>query len=133
MKKKQILASTIMLSLLQGSVYADGGVITTQYPEFDEYESINITNEGEHDLDGLVYSGKKIVINNGGNITLDGESGVYGIRVDDNYNNAGHLNVKGELKIDIKGAKDRDKFVIGVWSNSLYSFCLLYTSDAADE
>lgn len=117
-----MLATTIMLSLLQGSVYADGGVITTQYPEFDEYESINITNEGEHDLDGLVYSGKKIVINNGGNITLDGESGVYGIRVDDNYNNAGHLNVKGELKIDIKGAKDRDKFVIGVWSNSLYSF-----------
>lgn len=32
------------------------------------------------------------------------------------------MNVKGDLKIDIKGAKDRDKFVIGVWSNSLYSF-----------
>lgn len=124
MKKKQILASTIMLSLLQGSVYADGGVITTQSPESGEYESINITNEGEakHDRDGLVYSGKNIVINNGGNITLDGESGVYGISVDDNHNNAGNLNVKGDLKIDIKGAKDRDKFVIGVWSNSLYSF-----------
>lgn len=124
MRKKQMLATMVMLSLLQGSVYADGGVITTQSPEFDEYESINITNEGEakHDLDGLVYSGKNIVINNGGNITLDGESGVYGIRVDDNHNNAGNLNVKGDLKIDIKGAKDRDKFVIGVWSNSLYSF-----------
>lgn len=119
-----MLATMVMLSLLQGSVYADGGVITTQSPEFDEYESINITNEGEakNDLDGLVYSGKNIVINNGGNITLDGESGVYGIRVDDNHNNAGNLNVKGDLKIDIKGAKDRDKFVIGVWSNSLYSF-----------
>lgn len=70
----------------------------------------------------MVYSGKNIVINNGGNITLEGESGVYGIRVDDNHNNAGNLNVKGDLKIDIKGAKDRDKFVIGVWSNSLYSF-----------
>lgn len=124
MRKKQMLATMVMLSLLQGSVYADGGVITTQSPEFDEYESINITNEGEakNDLDGLVYSGKNIVINNGGNITLDGESGVYGIRVDDNHNNAGNLNVKGDLKIDIKGAKDRDKFVIGVWSNSLYSF-----------
>ena len=124
MRKKQILATMVMLSLLQGSVYADGGIITTQYPESDEYERIDITNEGEakHDIDGLVYSGKNIVINNGGNITLDGESGVYGIRVDDNYNNAGYLNVKGDLKIDIKGAKDRDKFVIGVWSNSLYSF-----------
>ena len=124
MRKKQMLATMVMLSLLQGSVYADGGIITTQYPESDEYERIDITNEGEakHDLDGLVYSGKNIVINNGGNITLDGESGVYGIRVDDNYNNAGYLNVKGDLKIDIKGAKDRDKFVIGVWSNSLYSF-----------
>lgn len=124
MNNKKILATLVMLSLMQGSVYADGGVITTQSPEFDEYESINITNEGEakHDLDGLVYSGKNIVINNGGNITLDGESGVYGIRVDDNHNNAGNLNVKGDLKIDIKGAKDRDKFVIGVWSNSLYSF-----------
>lgn len=125
MNNKKILATLVMLSLMQGSVYADGGVITTQYPEFDEYESINITNnegEAKHDLDGLVYSGKDIVINNGGNIKLHGESGVYGIRVDDNHNNAGNLNVKGELKIDIKGAKDRDKFVIGVWSNSLYSF-----------
>lgn len=125
MRKKQMLATMVMLSLLQGSVYADSGVITTQYPEFDEYESINITNnegEAKHDLDGLVYSGKDIVINKGGNITLDGESGVYGIRVNDNYNNAGNLNVKGDLKIQIKGAKDRDKFVIGVWSNSLYSF-----------
>ena len=109
---------------MQGSVYADGGVITTQSPESGEYESIDITNIAEHpnDIDGLVYSGKDIVINNGGNITLDGESGVYGISVDDNHNNAGNLNVKGDLKIDIKGAKDRDKFVIGVWSNSLYSF-----------
>ena len=117
-----MLATMVMLSLLQGSVYADGGVITTQSPESGEYESINITNEGEAKHDGLVYSGKNIVINNGGNITLDGESGVYGIRVNDNYNNAGYLNVKGDLKIDIKGAKDSDKFVIGVWSNSLYSF-----------
>lgn len=124
MKKKQMLTTMVMLSLLQGSVYADGGVITTQSPESGEYKSINITNEGEakHDRDGLVYSGKNIVINNGGNITLDCESGVYGIRVDDNHNNAGYLNVKGDLKIDIKGAKDSDKFVIGVWSNSLYSF-----------
>ena len=124
MKKKQMLATMVMLSLLQGSVYADSGVITTQSPESGEYKSINITNEGEakHDRDGLVYSGKNIVINNGGNITLDGESGVYGIRVNDNYNNAGCLNVKGDLEIDIKGAKDSDKFVIGVWSNSLYSF-----------
>lgn len=125
MRKKQMLATMVMLSLLQGSVYADSGVITTQSPESGEYKSINITNnegEAKHDLDGLVYSGKDIVINNGGNITLDGESGVYGIRVNDNYNNAGNLNVKGDLKIQIKGAKDRDKFVIGVWSNSLYSF-----------
>ena len=124
MNKKKILATLVMLSLMQGSVYADGGVITTQSPESGEYESIDITNIAEHpnDIDGLVYSGKDIVINNGGNITLDGESGVYGISVDDNHNNAGNLNVKGDLKIDIKGAKDRDKFVIGVWSNSLYSF-----------
>lgn len=84
MNNKKILATLVMLSLMQGSVYADGGVITTQYPEFDEYESINITNnegEAKHDLDGLVYSGKNIVINNGGNITLEGESGVYGIRM----------------------------------------------------
>ena len=119
-----MLATMVMLSLLQGSVYADGGVITTQSPESGEYKSINITNEGEakHDRDGLVYSGKNIVINNGGNITLDCESGVYGIRVNDNYNNAGNLNVKGDLKIQIKGAKGEDYFVTGVWSNSLYNF-----------
>lgn len=124
MNNKKILATLVMLSLMQGSVYADSGVITTQSPESGEYKSINITNEGEakHDRDGLVYSGKNIVINNGGNITLDCESGVYGIRVNDNYNNAGCLNVKGDLEIAIKGAKDSDKFVIGVWSNSLYSF-----------
>lgn len=124
MNNKKILATLVMLSLMQGSVYADGGDITTQSPESGEYKSINITNEGEakHDRDGLVYSGKNIVINNGGNITLDCESGVYGIRVNDNYNNAGCLNVKGDLKIDIKGAKDEDYFVIGVWSNSLYNF-----------
>lgn len=124
MNNKKILATLVMLSLMQGSVYADGGDITTQSPESGEYKSINITNEGEakHDRDGLVYSGKNIVINNGGNITLDCESGVYGIRVNDNYNNAGCLNVKGDLEIAIKGAKDSDKFVIGVWSNSLYSF-----------
>lgn len=124
MRKKQMLATMVMLSLLQGSVYADGGVITTQSPESGEYKSINITNEGEakHDRDGLVYSGKNIVINNGGNITLDCESGVYGIRVNDNYNNAGNLNVKGDLKIQIKGAKGEDYFVTGVWSNSLYNF-----------
>lgn len=124
MKKKQMLATLVMLSLLQGSVYADGGVITTQSPESGEYERIDITNEGEakYDRDGLVYSGKNIVINNGGNITLDCESGVYGIRVGDNNNNAGNLNVKGDLKIDIKGAKDEDYFVTGVWSNSLYNF-----------
>lgn len=124
MNNKKILATLVMLSLMQGSVYADGGDITTQSPESGEYKSINITNEGEakHDRDGLVYSVKNIVINNGGNITLDCESGVYGIRVNDNYNNAGCLNVKGDLKIDIKGAKDEDYFVIGVWSNSLYNF-----------
>lgn len=127
MRKKQMLTTMVMLSLMQGSVYADGGVITTQSPESGEYESINITNvtnegEAKHDRDGLVYSGKNIVINNGGNITLDCESGVYGIRVNDNSNTAGYLNVKGDLKIDIKGAKDEDYFVTGVWSNSLYNF-----------
>ena len=111
-----------MLSLMQSSVYADGGVITTSSPEAGEYESININNKAELDIDGLVYRGKDIVINNGGNITLDGESNVYGISVDDDNNNSGNLDVKGNLEIDIKGAKDKSKFVIGVWSNSLYSF-----------
>ena len=41
MKKKQILASTIMLSLLQGSVYADSAVITTAHPAPGKYDKID--------------------------------------------------------------------------------------------
>lgn len=89
MKKKQMLASTIMLSLLQGSVYADSAVITTAHPAPGRYDSINrvvtINDENQHDdseegLEINTFGDYEIV--NGGNIKLVKDNvAAYGIHV----------------------------------------------------
>lgn len=89
MKKKQMLASTIMLSLLQGSVYADGGVITTAHPAPGWYDSINrvVTihdnNKNDDSEEGLeINTGGDYEILNGGKIELTKNAvGAYGIHV----------------------------------------------------
>ncbi len=121
MKKKQMLATLVMLSLLQGSVYAED--ITTSNPNEGIYDKIFITdivNESKS-VSGLEYSGKDIVINDGGSINLQGISNVYGIAVKDNTDKAGYLTVNGKLVVNITNTV-LDKFTIGIWSNPIYDF-----------
>ena len=121
MKKKQMLATLVMLSLLQGSVYAED--ITTSNPNEGSYDKIFITdivNESKS-VSGLEYSGKDIVINDGGSINLQGISNVYGIAVKDNTDKPGYLTVNGKLVVNITNTV-LDKFTIGIWSNSIYDF-----------
>lgn len=110
-----------MLSLLQGSVYAED--ITTSNPNEGIYDKIFITdivNESKS-VSGLEYSGKDIVINDGGSINLQGISNVYGIAVKDNTDKAGYLTVNGKLVVNITNTV-LDKFTIGIWSNPIYDF-----------
>lgn len=110
-----------MLSLLQGSVYAED--ITTSNPNEGIYDKIFITdivNESKS-VSGLEYSGKDIVINGGGSINLQGISNVYGIAVKDNTDKAGYLTVNGKLVVNITNTV-LDKFTIGIWSNPIYDF-----------
>lgn len=121
MKKKQMLATLVMLSLLQGSVYAED--ITTSNPNEGIYDRIFITdivNESKS-VSGLEYSGKDIVINDGGSINLQGISNVYGIAVKDNNDKPGNLIVNGKLVVNITNTV-LDQFTIGIWSNPIYDF-----------
>ena len=121
MKKKQMLATLVMLSLLQGSVYAED--ITTSNPNEGIYDRIFITdivNESKS-VSGLEYSGKDIVIKDGGSIKLQGISNVYGIAVKDNNDKPGNLIVNGKLFVNITNTV-LDKFTIGIWSNPIYDF-----------
>lgn len=121
MRKKQMLATMVMLSLLQGSVYAED--ITTSNPNEGIYDNIFITdivNESKS-VSGLEYSGKDIVIKDGGSINLQGISNVYGIAVKDNNDKPGNLIVNGKLFVNITNTV-LDKFTIGIWSNPIYDF-----------
>ena len=106
MRKKQMLASTIMLSLLQGSVYADGGAITTAHPAPGWYDSINrvvtIYDENKNDdlEEGLeINTGGDYEIVNGGKIELvKNKVAAYGIHVIEGENKEGK-NIATNLKI----------------------------------
>lgn len=99
MKKKQMLASTIMLSLLQGSVYADGGVITTAHPapgKYDEiYRVVTINDENQNDdsEEGLeINTFGDYEILDGGKIELVKDNvAAYGIHVIEGKNKEGKI------------------------------------------
>ena len=77
MNKKKILATLVMLSLMQNSVYADGGVITKAHPNPGTYDSIKrfvtICDENKNDdlEEGLeINTGGDYEIVKGGTIEL---------------------------------------------------------------
>ena len=135
MKKKQILASTIMLSLLQGSVYADGGVITTAHPAPGWYDSINrvvtINDENQNDdseegLEINTFGDYEIV--NGGNIKLVKDNvAAYGIHVIEGKNKEGeniatNLTIGGKITVYVDNtASDSKDKTFGVWKEAGYN------------
>lgn len=130
MRKKQMLASTIMLSLLQGSVYADGGVITTAHPAPGWYDSINrfvtIYDENKNDdlEEGLeINTGGDYEILKGGKIELTKNAvGAYGIHVIEGKNIATNLKIGGKIivKVDNTASVSKDK-AFGIWKEAGYN------------
>lgn len=135
MKKKQILASTIMLSLLQGSVYADSAVITTAHPAPGKYDSINrvvtIHDENQNDdsEEGLeINTGGDYEILNDGKIELT-KNGVaaYGIHVIEGKNKEGeniatNLTIGGTITVYVDNtASDSKDKTFGVWKEAGYN------------
>lgn len=134
MKKKQMLASTIMLSLLQGSVYADGGVITTAHPAPGKYDkidrvvTINDENKNDDSEEGLeinTFGDYEIV--NGGKIELVKKAvAAYGIHViegkNEGKNIATNLKIGGEIivKVDNTASVSKDK-AFGIWKEAGYN------------
>lgn len=130
MKKKQMLASTIMLSLLQGSVYADGGVITTAHPAPGWYDSINrvVTihdnNKNDDSEEGLeINTGGDYEILNGGKIELTKNAvGAYGIHVIEGKNKPTNLNIGGKITVNVDNtASDRNDKTFGIWKEAGYN------------
>lgn len=135
MKKKQILASTIMLSLLQGSVYADGGVITTAHPAPGWYDSINrvvtINDENQNDdseegLEINTFGDYEIV--NGGKIELvKDQVAAYGIHVIEGKNKEGeniatNLTIGGKITVNVDNTKsNRNDKTFGIWKEVGYN------------
>lgn len=132
MKKKQILASTIMLSLLQGSVYADGGVITTAHPAPGKYNEIHrvvtINDENQYDdseegLEINTFGDYEIV--NGGNIKLVKDNvAAYGIHVIEGKNKEGeniatNLTIGGKITVNVDNtASNRNDKAFGIWKDA---------------
>ncbi len=135
MKKKQILASTIMLSLLQGSVYADGGVITTAHPAPGWYDSINrvvtINDENQNDdseegLEINTFGDYEIV--NGGKIELvKDQVAAYGIHVIEGKNKEGeniatNLTIGEKITVNVDNTKsNRNDKTFGIWKEVGYN------------
>lgn len=133
MKKKQMLASTIMLSLLQGSVYADGGVITTAHPDPGRYDRIDrvvtIYDDNKNDdlEEGLeipyANPGGDYEIVNGGKIELvKNRVGAYGIHVIEGKNKATNLKIGGKIivNVDNTASVSKDK-AFGIWKEAGYN------------
>lgn len=132
MRKKQMLASTIMLSLLQGSVYADGGVITTAHPAPGWYDSINrvvtINDENQKDdseegLEINTFGDYEIV--NGGKIELVKDNvAAYGIHVIEGKNKEGeniatNLTIGGKITVNVDNtASNRNDKAFGIWKDA---------------
>ena len=132
MRKKQMLASTIMLSLLQGSVYADGGVITTAHPAPGWYDSINrvvtINDENQNDdseegLEINTFGDYEIV--NGGKIELVKDNvAAYGIHVVEGKNKEGeniatNLTIGGKITVNVDNTKsNRNDKAFGIWKDA---------------
>lgn len=135
MKKKQILASTIMLSLLQGSVYADSAVITTAHPapgkydEIDRVVTINDENQNDDSEEGLeinTFGDYEIV--NGGKIELVKDNvAAYGIHVIEGKNKEGeniatNLTIGGKITVNVDNTKsNRNDKTFGIWKEVGYN------------
>lgn len=141
MKKKQILASTIMLSLLQGSVYADSAVITTAHPAPGKYDRIervvtihdeNKNDDSEEGLEINTFGDYEIV--NGGKIELVKDNvAAYGIHVIEGKNEEGKniatnltigekitVNVDNTTNVDNTASNRNDK-TFGIWKEAGYN------------
>lgn len=132
MKKKQMLASTIMLSLLQGSVYADYGDITTAHPAPGKYNEIHrvvtINDENQYDdseegLEINTFGDYEIV--NGGNIKLVKDNvAAYGIHVIEGKNIEGeniatNLTIGGKITVNVDNtASNRNDKAFGIWKDA---------------
>lgn len=132
MKKKQMLASTIMLSLLQGSVYADYGDITTAHPAPGKYNEIHrvvtINDENQYDdseegLEINTFGDYEIV--NGGNIKLVKDNvAAYGIHVIEGKNKEGeniatNLTIGGKITVNVDNtASNRNDKAFGIWKDA---------------
>ncbi len=135
MKKKQMLASTIMLSLLQGSVYADGGVITTAHPapgKYDEiYRVVTINDENQNDdsEEGLeINTFGDYEILDGGKIELTKNAvAAYGIHVIEGKNKKGeniatNLTIGGKITVNVDNtASNRNDKAFGIWKDAGYN------------
>ena len=130
MKKKQMLASTIMLSLLQGSVYADGGVITTAHPAPGKYDKIdrvvtihdeNKNDDSEEGLEINTFGDYEIV--NGGKIELVKDNvAAYGIHVIEGKNIATNLTIGGKITVNVDNtASDSKDKAFGIWKEAGYN------------
>lgn len=130
MKKKQILASTIMLSLLQGSVYADDGVITTAHPApgwYDKIErvvTIHDENQNDDSEEGLeINTGGDYEIVKGGKIKLVKKAvAAYGIHVIEGKNKPTNLNIGGTITVNVDNtASNRNDKTFGIWKEAGYN------------
>lgn len=135
MRKKQMLASTIMLSLLQGSVYADYGDITTAHPapgKYDEiYRVVTINDENQNDdsEEGLeINTFGDYEILDGGKIELTKNAvAAYGIHVIEGKNKKGeniatNLTIGGKITVNVDNtASNRNDKAFGIWKDAGYN------------
>ena len=124
-----------MLSLMQNSVYADGGVITTAHPNPGTYDSIKrfvtICDENKNDdlEEGLeINTGGDYEIVKGGTIELvKNKVAAYGIHVIEGENKEGkniatNLKIGGKIivKVDNTASDSKDK-AFGIWKEAGYN------------
>lgn len=132
-KKRTLLATLVLLSVMQGNVYA-ADLTTTAIRESGIYNGINLKIEGSSDLEGISFTAKnndvndnKIIVNLDGNetgkIAINGTRNVYGIWLSDTTGNAAKLEVNGNvLELNLTGCMNgAGNNVIGIWSETLYN------------
>ena len=125
-----MLTTMVMLSLLQGSVYADGGVITKAHPNPGTYDSIKrfvtICDENKNDdlEEGLeINTGGDYEIVNGGTIELvKNKVAAYGIHVIEGNNKATNLTIGGKIIVNVDNtASNYNDKTFGVWKEAGYN------------
>lgn len=135
MNNKKILATLVMLSLMQGSVYADSDDITTAHPAPGKYDSINrvvtIHDENKNDdsEEGLeINTFGDYEILDGGKIELVKKAvAAYGIHVIEGKNKEGeniatNLTIGGKITVNVDNtASNRNDKTFGIWKEVGYN------------